>query len=72
MKEEIELIKKLLEIAEDNEWQTHNAAENQYCQYCYNIDLRWDDQCYHNSGCKWVEVVTAARKYLQKHEVESK
>lgn len=66
--DEIEIIRKLLEIAEDNEWQIHHAAENHYCQYCIEDKDWWTDQFYHNDNCRFVAAVNAAKKYLQEHE----
>lgn len=59
-----ELMAQLLEIAKDNEWQSRNAAENNYCPYCVTDDERWTDQVAHHDGCKFVAVVDAAEKYL--------
>jgi hypothetical protein len=43
---EKEIIESLLEIANQNEWQTRHAAENTYCPFCANDDDAWQDQKY--------------------------
>jgi len=60
-----ELVEKLLKMAEDNEWQIHHAAENQYCPYCINYETQsWDDMRSHNDGCEYVALVAAAKEWL--------
>jgi hypothetical protein len=51
----------LVEILEQREFLTRNAAENNYCPSCDKGDDRWHDQYTHYEGCPFLALLTAAK-----------
>lgn len=64
-----ELVKKLLENVEDNEWQFHYLTENRYCEYCIKDDEVYQgDQKEHHVGCQFIALVDETKRYLKENK----
>lgn len=64
------IIKRLLKFVENNQFQRHNCAENDYCPYCCTDEQWYDDQNEHNKGCKVVRLIKDAKKLLASLHVD--
>lgn len=58
------LVRQLIEICERGEWQKRHAAENTYCPYCAREGDTWEDQSKHHAGCKFVEIINQAKRFV--------
>ena len=59
-----EIILWLIRHAQDTEWMTCHAAEDQYCPYCHK-GTGWSSQTSHNEGCEYVKIMQLTDKLLQ-------
>lgn len=60
-----DLLREALQLLEDREWDTRNAAENIYCPECVRDDERYKDQQDHHPGCRFVATRDGLRKALE-------
>lgn len=60
-----EIIRWLVQHAEDTEWMTAHAAEDQYCPYCHGDKNPWQSCDKHEDDCRYVKMMAVAKEQLK-------